>query len=87
MNKVGEFFKDAFSDMKESAKAQHEVDKTNFAAAKAESHAQWEEAKAMGDPKRRKAVMQAERDEQIAEAKSRIEAANAQVDAVGGTKK
>lgn len=41
----------------------------------------------MGDPKRRKAVMQAERDEQIAEAKSRIEAANARVDAVGGTKK
>ena len=27
-----EFFKKAFADMKESAKAQHEVDKANFAA-------------------------------------------------------
>ena len=29
------FFKKAFSDMKESAKAQHEVDKAEFKAAKA----------------------------------------------------
>ena len=29
--------KKAFSDMKESAKAQHEVDKAEFAAAKAEA--------------------------------------------------
>lgn len=36
-NKVTEFFRGAFEDMKESAKAQHEVDKANFAAAKAES--------------------------------------------------
>lgn len=40
MNKVGQFFKDAFSDMKESAKEQHEVDKANFAAAKAEANCQ-----------------------------------------------
>ncbi len=66
MSKAGEFFKGAFSDMKDSAKAQHEVDKAQFAAARAESKAQWEEAKAMGDPKRRKTVMQAKRDEQIA---------------------
>ena len=39
------FFKKAFSDMKESTKAQHEVDKASFAAAKAESKANWEEAK------------------------------------------
>ena len=50
---VREFFKNAFQDMKESAKAQHEVDKANFAAAKAESKAQWEEAKA--SPAARKA--------------------------------
>lgn len=37
------FFKNAFNDMKESAKAQHEVDKANFAAAKAESKANFEE--------------------------------------------
>lgn len=36
------FFKKAFQDMKESAQAQHEVDKANFAAVKAESKAQWE---------------------------------------------
>ena len=33
------FLKKAFSDMKESAHARHEVDKANFAAAKAESKA------------------------------------------------
>ena len=37
------FFKKAFNDMKESAKAQHEVDKANFAAVKAESKANFEE--------------------------------------------
>ena len=75
-----EFFKKAFKDMKESAKAQHEVDKANFAAAKAESRAQWEEAKAMGDPARRKVVMQAERDEQIVRAKEREAAATARME-------
>ncbi len=59
MSKVGEFFKSAFSDMKESAKAQHEVDKANFAAAKAEAKASFEEnrgsntfAKAKADAKK-----------------------------------
>ena len=37
------FFKKAFGDMKESTKAQHEVDKANFAAAKAEAKANFEE--------------------------------------------
>ena len=37
------FFKKAFNDMKESAKVQHEVDKANFAAVKAESKANFEE--------------------------------------------
>ena len=53
-----EFFKRAFSDMKESAKAQHEVDKANFAAVKAESRAQWEEARAASRPEAHKARMQ-----------------------------
>ena len=68
---MGEFLKKAFQDMKESAKAQHEVDKANFAAVKAESKANFEEAKAMGRPETRKAMMQAERDEKIAEAVKR----------------
>lgn len=42
---MGDFFKKAFSDMKESAKAQHEVDKANFEAVKAESKANFEENK------------------------------------------
>ncbi|MBQ7924161.1 MAG: hypothetical protein IJ329_02520 [Clostridia bacterium] len=42
---VKQFFKDAFSDMKESAKAQHEVDKANLEAVKAESKANFEENK------------------------------------------
>ena len=37
------FFKKAFSDMKESTRAQHEVDKANFEAAKAEAKANFEE--------------------------------------------
>ena len=41
--KIGQFFANAFSDMKESAKAQHELDKANFEAAKAESKANFEE--------------------------------------------
>lgn len=56
---IKKFFKDAFSDMKESAKQQHEVDKANFAAAKAEAKANFEEnrfhntyAKAKADAKK-----------------------------------
>ena len=68
--------------MKESAKAQHEVDKANLAAVKAESKAQWEEAKAMGKPATRKAMLQAERDEQIAAAEKRRAEAQERIDAV-----
>ena len=64
-----EFFKKAFSDMKEDAKAQHEVDKANFAAVKAESKAQWEEAKRT--PEQVRAARNAERATKIAEARWR----------------
>ena len=40
---MSNFFKKAFNDMKESAKAQHQVDKANFEAVKAESRANFEE--------------------------------------------
>ncbi|MBQ8174385.1 MAG: hypothetical protein IJ009_03185 [Clostridia bacterium] len=83
---MGNFFKNAFNDMKESARAQHEVDKANLAAVKAESKAQWEEAKAMGKPETRKAMMQAERDKQIAEANERKTAAEARIRAAKGEK-
>lgn len=39
-----EFLKDAMEDMKESAKAQHEKDKVNFEAIKAETKARHEAA-------------------------------------------
>ena len=77
---IKEFFKNAFSDMKESAKEQKKVSKAQFDAAKAESKAQYEEAKAMGDPKRRKAVMQEERDAQIKKANERKTAAENRID-------
>ena len=72
----------AFHSMKSNATAQHEVDKANWNAAKAESKAQWEEAKAMGKPETRKKVMQAQRDEQIAEANKRIAEAEARIEAI-----
>lgn len=53
------FFKKAFRDMKENAKAQHEVDKANFAAAKAEAKANFEENR--GTNTLRKAKAQAKR--------------------------
>lgn len=56
---IKQFFKNAFSDMNESAKAQHKVDKANLAAAKAEAKANFEEnrfhntyAKAKADAKK-----------------------------------
>lgn len=73
-----QFFKKAFSDMKKSAAAQHEVDKANFEAAKAESRATWEEAKM--SPSQRQELMQKERDAQIAAAKERTAAAQARID-------
>ena len=69
----------AFSDMKKSAKAQHEVDKANFAAAKAEAKAKWEEAKIT--PAQRQAKMQEEREAQISEANERKAAADARIEA------
>lgn len=79
-----EFFKKAFTDMKESAKAQHEVDKANFNAVKAESRATWEEAKL--SPAGRQALMQKERDAQIAAANKRIAEAEARIDAAKKSK-
>lgn len=79
-----EFFKKAFRDMKQSAKEQHQVDKANFAAAKAESKARWEEAKAMGRPETREAMLKAQRDEQIKAAQQRKAEAEERIKAAGG---
>lgn len=75
---MGNFLKKAFQDMANSAKAQHEVDKAQLEAVKAESKAQWEEAKMT--PAGRQALMQDERDKQIKEAQERTAAAQARID-------
>lgn len=50
------FFKRAFKDMAENAKAQHEVDKANFQAVKAESRANFEENRGTNTLKRAKEI-------------------------------
>lgn len=42
---IKSFFKRAFADMKADMQAQHELDKANLEAIKAESKANWEETK------------------------------------------
>lgn len=79
MGNIKNFFKNAFNDMKESAKAQHEVDKANFQAAKAEAKANWEEAKAMSNPQFFKESQQKKHDEMIAEANDRIACAQERI--------
>lgn len=74
-----------FRDMAESAKAQHEVDKANFEAAKMQAKAQWEEAKL--SPKQRQALEQQKRDEQIAAAKAKTAEAQARINNVNELKK
>lgn len=71
------FFKKAFADMKEDAKAQHKLDKANFNATKAEAKAQWETAKRT--PEKIRTARQLEREAQIANAKAREEAAKSKL--------
>jgi len=86
------FFKKAFNDMKENAKVQHEVDKANFNAVKAESRANFEEnrgsntfkkAKELGTASWEAAKMSpAEKQEKLREEqKKQIEEANARREA------
>ncbi|MBO5022524.1 MAG: hypothetical protein J6C53_03500 [Clostridia bacterium] len=84
------FMKKAFREMGESAKAQHEVDKANFKAAKAEAKANFEENRGINTLKRAKAqakqswddahLSPAERTEKIREQqKKQIEEANERI--------
>ena len=57
------FFKKAFGDMKKSAQAQHEVDKANFAAAKAEARANFEENRGRNTFRKAKADAKKSRDD------------------------
>ena len=78
---MANFLKNVFEDMQESAKTQHELDKANFAAVKAEAKAQWEEAKARNKPEVRKAAERAKREGAIAQAKERAARAQERIDA------
>ena len=86
------FLKKAFSDMKESAKAQHQVDKAEFQAAKAEARATFEENRGHNTYARAKAqakqswddahMTPAQRAEKMqAERDAKIEAANKRTEA------
>ena len=75
------FFKQAFRDMKESAKRQRE-----FKAQKMETKAFYEEQKAMRNPEVRKGVQEKEYQKQMAEAKARQEAAQKRIDEAKGNR-
>ena len=75
------FFKQAFMDMKESAKKQWEIDKANFLAVKLESRAFFQEQKAKSHPSARKLAQEQDYLKQIAAAKARQEAAQKRIDA------
>lgn len=77
--KVG-FFKQAFRDMKESAKRQREIDRANFKAQRMETRAFYQEQKAMRDPEVRKGVQEREYQQQMAAAKARQDAAQERLD-------
>ncbi|MBQ7351473.1 MAG: hypothetical protein IJW59_01205 [Clostridia bacterium] len=90
--KKDNFFKKAFKDMAENTKAQHEVDKANFAAAKAEAKANFEENRGSNTWKKAKAIGKqswddahmspAERTAKVrAEQAKQIEEANARIEA------
>ena len=74
------FFKQAFRDMKESAKRQREIDKANFKAQKMETKAFYQEQKAKRNPEVRKMVQEQEYQQQMAEAKARQDAAQKRID-------
>ena len=74
------FFKQAFRDMKESAKRQREIDKANFKAQKMETKAFYQEQMAKRNPEVRKMVQEQEYQKQMAEAKARQEAAQKRID-------
>ena len=74
------FFKQAFRDMKESAKRQREIDKANFKAQKMETKAFYQEQKAKNNPETRKMLQEQEYQQKMAEAKARQEAAQKRID-------
>ena len=80
------FFKQAFRDMKESARRQREIDKANFKAQKMETKALYQEQKAKRNPEVRKMVQEQEYQKKMAEAAARQEAAQKRIDEAKSSK-
>ena len=80
------FFKQAFRDMKESARRQREIDKANFKAQKMETKAFYQEQKAKRNPEVRKMVQEQEYQKKMAEAAARQEAAQKRIDEAKSSK-
>ena len=74
------FFKQAFRDMKESARMQREIDKANFKAVKMETKAFYQEQKAKSNPEVCKMIQEQEYQQKMAEAAARQEAAQKRID-------
>ena len=74
------FFKQAFRDMKESAKRQREIDKAYFKAQKMETNAFYQEQKAKRNPEVRKMIQEQEYHQKMAEAAARQKAAQKRID-------
>ena len=74
------FFRQAFRDMKESARMQREIDRANFRAVRLETRAFYQEQKAKRNPEVRKMVQEQEYQQKMSEAKARQEAAQKRID-------
>lgn len=80
MSSIINFFKKAFSDMKESAKKQHEVDKANLKAQHLENKAFYEEQKAKSNIKNRKKIQEQQLQNKLNDANARQKAAQDRID-------
>ena len=75
------FFKQAFRDMKESAKRQREIDRANFRAQKLETKAFYQEQKRLSKPSVRSAAEKERMQKELEAANKRVEEAKAKVEA------
>ena len=78
MSSIINFFKKAFSDMKESTKRQHEVDKANLKAQHLETKAFYEEQKAKSNI--RKKILEQQFQDKLNDANARQKAAQDRID-------
>lgn len=83
---VKEFFKNAFKDMANSTKLQHEVDKAEFDAVKAEAKADFLEHKCNSSISKGKSKREMELEEQRIEALNRKAVAQERIDELKNNK-